>query len=515
MSNFFPMLVVLTVLGSSTRVSPIDTLRGKLKMSTARTFTSSPKAAPAWLPKVSKTGSVSGSASPPICKQNSSQKLPLARQHLEPPHLKANVSRDQFKSKRRSTRGSSSYSVSFDPAIGIMQLPEIRNESEESSKSSISPTKLSRYVESQRRAAGQLSKTESTAKLPTKSSKSQILNFPKFQSKKTLLGDEKKEIKKKSVKRRKIMKLLKIKDDEEPSDEASESHSKNSQAERPKLAREISKESQRIHVLRNLLAETISSLSAPFQLLLKGPMLDGFRWEDDGQPLFIEVRAELVNADEDTRNLLQEVFKLAFLRFSSVLNHIMKGHRMNPEMGILKPELYEKIEGGMRLTYYLWPFCEYLKFKSSLANMGITLKNIHKFNFLNLSDEEDVKKQREEKELAELGQEPQNSNKYFFNASYRFLDLLKGLYRVYPQTYFIIRKYATFWVEFSQYQEEMAKEHIKIFHIIPESPKNETPTSPINIFAPKANENSIINRDGFRYLINILKENFTIISPHP
>ena len=267
--------------------------------------------------------------------------------------------------------------------------------------------------------------------------------------------------------------------------------------------------------LSDQFAKAIASLPPPLKSLLNSPLTRGIKPGEPASTLTRQIYAELskiIESDEKLLADLVEVFRLAFLHFHSFLSYLTEHHLKSPMKGYMTEDRYELLSGGIRLTSYIWPHCEFLKFKTELARMNIFLPGIFMYNFTILVDEEDIKRRKEQKKLAAfVVNELPHPQKYFYNACNQFLELLKGLYREHPQTYELIQRYVAFWAEFALVQRNMTIRLEEIFLNHPPPIKLERPApGPSRGVVLHMDPNNLIKKEGYRYLMNILKENFII-----
>jgi hypothetical protein len=229
--------------------------------------------------------------------------------------------------------------------------------------------------------------------------------------------------------------------------------------------------------------------------LLYQHLNSGVNWENEGRELtgkftgFIHDMIDVQMIDN-----LEAIFFFGLARFELIFNRTAKRQIKYPDVvAPMSREMYESLIGGNMLCYWLWPFCQFVKFKQELAKkIEIEDLNILKYFWPKLVEDEEEKYQ----------------GPYMQVATEKLITLLSNLKVCHPETAPIIQKYLNFQFKFARFLYDAAVEQEKIFFAKPieKNPK------PINPSAVQLNRNLNIGifREGYRYLKRRLQSHFGI-----
>ena len=163
-----------------------------------------------------------------------------------------------------------------------------------------------------------------------------------------------------------------------------------------------------------------------------------------------------------------EAFKIGFMRVANLVNEIAEYQQTTGKGPHISKENYENVLSASKSFYYLWPYCEFVKFKNILRfKHGVKLISsaYSNFDLINLTDDAYAVITRDYNR--EEQSDVEKFNKDFIEASKAalqvFIESLGNLQKKYPKTSKDVRNYVKFWHNFAKIQQEQAIKHIKIF----------------------------------------------------
>jgi hypothetical protein len=188
--------------------------------------------------------------------------------------------------------------------------------------------------------------------------------------------------------------------------------------------------------------------------LLDHPFLltEGIIWVNEGYDLTSQLFDKLWEIDDiGYLESLSKSFQEALLRFLSMNNKFCI-RQLQKSVSIeetVTPEIFNRIVGGNKVCYYIWPYCEFIKFRNLLEiKHKIFPQNIRKFDFLRLID---------------YYSDQNSETKPIKRAVDHFAKLLTELIQNYPEIIEDVRNYVAFCIQFVQVLHLQAVEHKKIF----------------------------------------------------
>jgi hypothetical protein len=175
---------------------------------------------------------------------------------------------------------------------------------------------------------------------------------------------------------------------------------------------------------------------------------EGVKWSKEGYRKTMTLFNNIWDIeDNELLEILSKTFSEALLRFFTLINEIENElhQKLCPEM-IATKDIYNKYLGGCLLSFFLWPYCEFIKFRNIIEKQyDMYLDNIESFDFLQLMDDEIIAQS--------------DYTKAMMNAINHFISLLEELAKINPYLKEEIQNHASFWIKFSEIQHKQAMEH--------------------------------------------------------
>jgi hypothetical protein len=264
------------------------------------------------------------------------------------------------------------------------------------------------------------------------------------------------------------------------------------------------KEDKKIAFMNDLelnLYDLLEEVPKGFSDLLPLYALEGTRWDRSGMALVSDYCKEIQNFKGELYpvDLLERVFYVAFRLFMERIHDLSEIKQYRQFSDPLSLDRFEHLVGGARLFYYLWPFCQYHKFRQKFteAKADFFYSDFTIFFFHKLIDSE-----------------PVENKKYFIDAVDVFILYLTQLQRQFPKFNGDIRNYALFWAKFGTLLYELTVRHDKLFgcsfKLFPIKESDIlSPFDPQNIELEKGT-NCQSAKEGYLYLIKQLRKNFNL-----
>jgi hypothetical protein len=178
---------------------------------------------------------------------------------------------------------------------------------------------------------------------------------------------------------------------------------------------------------------------------------EGVKWSKEGYRKTLTLFDTIWDIENnESLEIISKTFGEALRRFFTIINEIEKEQlqKLCPETIVTK-DTYIKYLGGCLLSFFIWPYCEFIKFRNIIEGQyDMYLENIESFDFMQFMDDEIIAQS--------------DYTKAMMSAINHFIGLLEGLGKSNPYLKEEIKNHASFWIKFSEIQHKQAMEHYEI-----------------------------------------------------